>query len=170
MKKVMLIMLSLMVFTMTGCSSSGDSRYGEYVGDKYINKEYKFSMEVPKSWEVNKDVEGVNGSEKVSEDVEQLVIAIMYPTGNDRSNAFTIFGINEVYGLEKYVSEIEESDLVQDTLYENINGKDFTVLKYENGFRYLTELEDRIIEFNTIYSDNVKKDEIKMAIKSIKFE
>ncbi|MGL5694699.1 MAG: hypothetical protein ACRCXA_11520, partial [Peptostreptococcaceae bacterium] len=127
-------------------------------------------MKIPESWEVNKKIESVNGTEEIPEDIGELIIAIMYPSSTDRTNGFTILALNRDDGVEGYVSEMSKSDSLQDTFNEKINGKEFAVLQYENGFIYVTESNDRIIEFNAVYSTDIKKDEMEMAIQSVEFK
>ena len=170
MKKITIVMLSLLLVTITGCSKTSDLIYGEYLGNKYINESYKFSMEIPESWEVNEDIKRVNETNEILHDIEELIIALMYPSTNDRSNGLTVVALNRDDGIEGYINEMSESNLLKNVSNENINGKEFTVLQYENGFIHLTESSDRIIEFNSVYSNDIKKDEIKTAIESVKFK
>ena len=52
---------------------------------------------------------------------------------------------------------------------KKINGKDYIVLEYANANNYVTMWNDKVMVFNTIYSDTTIE-EINKSIESIKFK
>ena len=76
--------------------------------------------------------------------------------------------LSKYTNIEEYAKEQFEKHSLN-MFDKKINGKDYIVLEYANANNYVTMWNDKVMVFNTIYSD-ATIEEINKSIESIKFK
>ena len=76
--------------------------------------------------------------------------------------------LSKYTNIEEYAKEQFEKQSLN-MFNKKINGKDYIVLEYANANNYVTMWNDKVMVFNTIYSDTTIE-EINKSIESIKFK
>lgn len=172
MRKFYFLILLILLFSV-GCSKSSSSNittYGYVNKDKYINPEFNFSMEVPENWTVNENIEKLNTT--ALKDMPTIIIGTI--SSKDDLSRIGVISLSHYTHAQDYANEQFEFEFGNEKLNaksiskENINGKEFIIVNYNNSKKYITDSNDKILLFETLFS-NESKGEIDSAIKSIKF-
>lgn len=185
MRKIILLLSMALLILVSGCNKAKDSKsiYGYVQGDKYINKELGFSMDVPQGWIVNENFENLGegtveelGTKTVGGMVNMSMEEALSDTGEKEDlSSIYITLIGEYSSMEDYATE-QYTDLnFKDMSNKKINGKDYIVIRYENSDRqekcdrYVTMCDDKVLVFSVISSDDTIE-EVDKSIESIKFK
>lgn len=176
-KRIITTIVLALSIMITGCSTQNEenSKFGYVKGNKYVNKELKLSMEIPKDWVVNENIEKLNKEttnelttiarmtnmslEKATEELSYIHIVLLEQ-----------YKDAETYANEQFEFEFSDKDKnckAKDT--KKINGKDYIILEYKDASRYVTMTGDKVILFTTSYSNDTKLD-IDKSIESIEFK
>lgn len=188
-KAISMGLISLICIFTSGCSSlkDDDTIFGHMQGNKYINKELGFSMNVPQDWVVNENFKnpGEGTIEEILEKQGSLTIGGMVNMSMEEAlsdsqekeevSSIYISLLSKYTNIEEYAKEQFEKQSLnmnsncKDMFDKKINGKDYIVLEYANANNYVTMWNDKVMVFNTIYSD-ATIEEINKSIESIKFK
>jgi hypothetical protein len=89
-----------------------------------------------------------------------------YVKGNTYINEEFDFSMNvhKNWSVNEGIEKLNAKSISKD----NINGEDFIVVNYNNSKKYITDYNDTVLVFETMYSNNSHKI-IDEAIKSIQF-
>ncbi|MCI6667969.1 MAG: hypothetical protein MSH12_07440 [Romboutsia timonensis] len=181
-KAISMGVISLICIFTSGCSilKDEDTIFGYMQGNTYINKVLGFSMNVPQDWVVNENFKnpGERTIEEILEKQDSLTIGGMVNMSMEEAlsdsqekeelSSIYISLLGKYTNIEEYAKEQFEKQSLN-MFNKKINGKDYIVLEYANANNYVTMWNDKVMVFNTIYSDTTIE-EINKSIESIKFK
>lgn len=188
MKKKCFILLVLVfcIICIVGCNKSTDSWYGEKKENKYINKYFSFSIDIPNGWDLDQEKIKENNEliSKNPKDLDEAGVCSIKPIEEkaikvDKSlnitEGLSIRCIKTNQSLKDYSNEYYESiryefgSINEQKIYsKNINNKEFMIIEMKNDICYLTKSDNIILAFEAIYA-NESKDKIFNSLNSIQF-
>ncbi len=183
--KILFLVFLVFIISMVGCKKSTDSWYGKMDNIKYTNEKFGFSMETPKDWTAQEDIDEANidndGNTNLDNLDECCIFSMSAPSSNEAvkvnektliSEGLNIRAVKTKKSLEGYTNDIYKTELeckIENKVYDKVIGeKQVKVIENDYQIYYITESEDRTLVFYSCYA-NKSKDKVLKSFESLKF-